>query len=145
MIRAARPSDMPALLALWLKSTTAAHPFITENYWKESLPSVRDVYLPNACTWVQDSGEIWGFISVIGPFFIGALFVHPDRLRQGVGRALMQYVQQRYTSLSLEVYQQNVQAIAFYQTMGFHAVESAWQRDTQRATWIMRWQAVQTP
>lgn len=145
MIREAGTHDMPALLALWLDSTTAAHPFISAAYWQQSLPCVRDVYLPNACTWVQDKSGITGFISVLETQFVGALFVRPDALRTGTGRGLMQAVQQHYPTLSLEVYQQNVRAVAFYHAMGFAIVESAWQPDTQHATWIMRWQAGQTP
>lgn len=145
MIREARAQDMPVLLALWLESTTAAHPFIRAAYWQESLPCVRDIYLPNARTWVQDEGSIRGFISVLEAQFVGALFVRPDALRSGTGRTLMQAVQQRYPALSLEVYQQNERAVAFYRAMGFTIAESAWQPDTQHATWIMRWQAGQTP
>ncbi|NDJ55846.1 N-acetyltransferase [Enterobacteriaceae bacterium 4M9] len=145
MIREAHARDMPALLTLWLESTTAAHPFIPATYWQESLPCVRDVYLPNARSWLSDTGGIQGFISVLEQQFVGALFVTPHALGQGTGRALMQTVQQCYPALSLEVYQQNERAVAFYRAMGFSVVESAWQPDTQHATWIMHWQAGQTP
>lgn len=145
MIREAHCGDMPTLLALWLESTIAAHPFIAPAYWQESLPCVRDIYLPNALTWVQDDDGIQGFISVLEQQFVGALFVRPAAQRQGTGRALMRSVQQRYPALSLEVYQQNLKAVAFYREMGFRVVEDAWQPDTQQATFIMRWQADQTP
>lgn len=145
MIREADACDMPALLALWLESTTAAHPFIPAAYWQESLPCVRDVYLPNARSWVSDQGGIQGFISVLEQQFVGALFVSPHALRLGTGRALMQTVQQHYPALSLEVYQHNARAVAFYRAMGFTVTESAWQPDTRHATWIMHWQAGQTP
>ncbi|GAB80619.1 Uncharacterized N-acetyltransferase YjaB [Shimwellia blattae] len=140
MIRRFHPQEMDALLALWLESTTQAHPFIDPGYWQESLPVVRHVYLPHACTWVWEGpGGLEGFISVLERQFIGALFVAPAHLGQGTGRALMHHVQQRFARLSLEVYQQNHRAVAFYLSQGFHIEDCAWQEETRLPTWIMNW------
>ncbi|VFS00851.1 acetyltransferase [Citrobacter koseri] len=51
--------------------------------------------------------------------FLGALFVTPDAIRRGIGKALVQHVQQRFTALSLEVYQKNQSAVNFYHALGF--------------------------
>ncbi|ELY2766811.1 N-acetyltransferase [Cronobacter malonaticus] len=148
MIRAQRPSDRDAILSLWLASTTAGHPFIQPDYWRASLPIVRDVYLPGACTWVdEDHGKLRGFISVMHENFIGALFVEPDAAGKGIGTALLTQVQLQlqYDTLHLEVYQKNTRAVHFYHARGFRIEESAWQEETGHPTWIMRWQADQTP
>ena len=145
MIRAARSDDLPALLELWLVSTTQAHPFIDENYWLESLGLVREVYLPGAQTWVWEDNGLKGFISVMDARFIGALFVAPDALSQGIGKALIRHVMARFPDLSLEVYQKNTRAVHFYHRQGFRIEESTWQEETHHPTWIMRWQADQTP
>lgn len=145
MILAARSDDLPALLELWLVSTTQAHPFIDESYWLESLGLVREVYLPGAQTWVWEDNGLKGFISVMDARFIGALFVAPDALSQGIGKALIRHVMARFPDLSLEVYQKNTRAVHFYHRQGFRIEESAWQNETHHPTWIMRWQADQTP
>jgi putative acetyltransferase len=146
MIRPLVPqADISPLLTLWLESTTLAHPFIPTSYWHESLPAVRDDYLPHARSWVWDDGALRGFVSVMNERFVGALFVAPECARRGIGGALLRHAQSRYPRLSLEVYQQNTRAVAFYQAQGFRVVESAWQRDTRHHTWIMLWQAGQTP
>ncbi|EOT1181506.1 N-acetyltransferase [Cronobacter sakazakii] len=146
MIRAQRPSDRDAILSLWLASTTAGHPFIQPDYWRASLPVVRDVYLPGACTWVDENGgTLRGFISVMHENFIGALFVAPDCEGTGIGTALLTHVQSQYDTLNLEVYQKNTRAVNFYHALGFRIEESAWQEETGHPTWIMRWQADQTP
>ncbi|WNN48677.1 N-acetyltransferase [Siccibacter colletis] len=144
MIRAARSDDLPALLELWLVSTTQAHPFIDESYWLESLGLVREVYLPGAQTWVWEENGLKGFISVMDARFIGALFVAPDALSQGIGKALIRHAMARFPDLSLEVYQKNTRAVHFYHRQGFRIEESAWQEETHHPTWIMRWQADQT-
>lgn len=145
MIREFHSADMTPLLELWLESTIYAHPFIPERYWHESEEVVRDVYLPAARTWVwEEEGALKGFVSVMEQRFLGALFVAPDTLRSGIGKALVQHVQQRFSVLSLEVYQKNQNAVNFYDALGFRIEDSAWQEDTQHPTWIMGWRADQT-
>lgn len=127
MIRKSQSEDMASILALWMKSTIYAHPFIEERYWHESEAIVRDVYLPAAQTWVwEENGQLKGFVSVLEARFVGALFVAPDALRHGIGKALLEYVQQRFPLLSLEVYQKNQSAVNFYHALGFRIEDSAW-------------------
>ncbi|HFZ8994706.1 TPA: N-acetyltransferase [Citrobacter freundii] len=146
MIRKCRAEDLAPVVALWLKSTIYAHPFIEARYWQESEPLVRNVYLPAAQTWVWEEKRVLkGFVSVLEERFLGALFVAPEALRRGIGTALVQHVQQRFPLLSLEVYQKNQGAVNFYHALGFRIDDSAWQEDTQHPTWIMSWQAGQTP
>jgi putative acetyltransferase len=76
--------------------------------------------------------------------FVGALFVARRSSGKASG-ALLNHVQQRFPHLSLEVYQKNVRAVNFYHAQGFRIEDSAWQDDTQHPTWIMSWQADQTP
>ncbi|MBE9687559.1 N-acetyltransferase, partial [Escherichia coli] len=89
-------------------------------------------------------GKLLGFVSIMEGRFLAAMFVAPKAVRRGIGKALMQYVQQRHPHLMLEVYQKNQPAINFYQAQGFHIVDCAWQDETQLPTWIMSWPVVQT-
>ncbi|WP_039057888.1 N-acetyltransferase [Enterobacter sp. Bisph1] len=146
MIRGWRNKNVSPLLSLWMESTRFAHPFIDVRYWQESEALVRDDYLPMAKTWVWEAhGELQGFISVMDEQFIGALFVRPAAIGQGIGKALMEHVKQRYSRLSLEVYQKNLRAVNFYHAQGFRIEGSAWQEETLHPTWIMNWRADQTP
>jgi putative acetyltransferase len=133
--------DTAPLLTLWMESTIYAHPFIDVSYWQESEPLVRDVYLPGARTWVwEEEGAMKGFVSVMDGRYVGALFVAPAFERCGIGGALLNHVKQRFSSLSLEVYQKNTRAVNFYHALGFRIEDSAWQEETRHPTWIMRWQ-----
>jgi putative acetyltransferase len=112
MIRPFQPGDIDPLLSLWLQSTISAHPFISPDYWRESLPLVRDEYLPQSRSWVAvQEGLLTGFISVMMDQFIGAVFVAPGYFRQGIGGLLMARAKQRYPVLSLEVYRLNRSAV----------------------------------
>ena len=146
MIGKWQSEDTAPLLSLWLESTTEAHPFIDASYWQANEAVVRDEYLPAAETWVwEENGTLCGFISVMQFQFVGALFIAPAFIGKGIGRALLNHVQQHYPYLTLEVYQKNVRAVNFYHAQGFRIEDSAWQDDTQHPTWIMSWQADQTP
>lgn len=146
MIRQWTAKQLDPILALWLRSTTFAHPFIAEQYWLESTALVRDVYLPAAQTWVwEEQGALLGFVSVMDDQFVGALFVDPQALHRGIGGALLNHVKKRYPMLSLEVYQKNSRAVNFYHALGFRIEDGAWQEETGHPTWIMRWEADQTP
>ncbi|MGM3175176.1 MULTISPECIES: N-acetyltransferase [Dickeya] len=141
MIRAYHTEDLDTLVPLWLESTTRAHPFIAPGYWQESEELVRNHYLPRAQTWVYETQQgIGGFISVMDQRFIGALFVHHSLYGHGAGAALMAHVQQRFPVLSLEVYQQNHRACAFYRKHGFMTVQESQQADTQACLLMMHWQ-----
>lgn len=146
MIRKWQSDDPAPLLSLWLESTTAAHPFINADYWRENEAMVRDVYLPAAETWIwEEDDKPLGFVSVMQAQFVGALFVSMPFIGKGIGHALLNHVQQRFPYLTLEVYQKNIRAVNFYHEHGFRIEDSAWQDDTQHPTWIMSWQADQTP
>ncbi|WP_369791028.1 N-acetyltransferase [Rouxiella sp. WC2420] len=129
-------------MLLWLRSTIAAHPFITQSYWFESAAMVRDTFLPQAMTWVAcnpENGEISGFISVISEQFIGALFVRDTFHGCGVAQQLMATAKAVHDKLLLEVYQQNHRAVAFYQKEGFTITADTCHPGTGLQTWIMGW------
>ncbi|AHM71285.1 N-acetyltransferase [Yersinia hibernica] len=151
MIRAYQPDDLESLMQLWLTSTIAAHPFIAEQYWHESAALVRNTYLPAARTWVylpQDvhpqavDGEntIAGFISVLEEQLVGALFVDQSYYGKGVGKILMNYIQQHYNALTLEVYQQNHRAYHFYRKQGFIVTDLDHNAETKSIILTMHWQ-----
>ncbi|PWC12319.1 N-acetyltransferase [Brenneria roseae subsp. americana] len=140
MIRAYREQDLASLMSLWLESTTLAHPFINEEYWRESAGQVRDVYIPQSQTWVYEEQEqIIGFISVLDACFIGALFVEQRFHGKHIGAALIRHVRQYFPLLLLEVYQRNERACAFYRKQGFVVAAEHFNHETQATTLIMQW------
>ncbi len=58
---------------------------------------MRDAYLANAQNWVwEEDSKLLGFVSIMEGRFLAAMFVAPKAVRRGIGKALMQYVQQRH-------------------------------------------------
>lgn len=135
MIRAFRPQDLNPLMSLWLESTTLAHPFISADYWRESAALVRDIYLPGHKPGYIKTGSGWRVLSACWKAVLSA----PYSCGGMTGAALIQYAQQQFSLLSLEVYQQNGRACAFYRKHGFVVVAENFNRETRATTLIMQW------
>ncbi len=78
MIRPYHPTDSDAVLDLWLKASILAHDFVPESFWREQLPAMRELYLPQAETLVlEEKGQVLGFAS-LHEQRLAALFVSPE-------------------------------------------------------------------
>ncbi|MER3477191.1 MAG: GNAT family N-acetyltransferase, partial [Leptolyngbya sp. ERB_1_2] len=124
-IRSAVPEDHLALLDIWLGSVQKTHQFLTETDIQTLLPTVRDyLALPNLDLWVlcTDDGRAIGFMS-LAESSIEALFIAPDWLRCGGGRALLAHARAvPGRPLRVDVNKQNSEAVQFYRASGFSVV-----------------------
>lgn len=140
MIRKATASDINKIMQIWLEASTKAHDFIGKCYWEQKLAEVRDVYLPQAETFIyEDKHQIKGFVSVILDNFIGALFVDVNHQNKGVGGKLLNYVRQSRPNLTLRVYAENKNAIKFYQKQAFKIVAQKKDDATGQDELILSW------
>jgi putative acetyltransferase len=146
-ISQAKKDDWDAIIPFWLQCSIAAHPFIDATHWHESAAILRHSLLPKAVTWlVRDTAknQIIGFSSVVQQQFLGTFFISSEHHGRGVAQQLMAYTKKSARQLFLEVYQQNLRAIAFYQKEGFHIVNHNKQPTTKLPTWIMLWENAST-
>lgn len=120
-IRAANADDHEALLAIWLASARRTHHFLDEGEILALLPAASD-YLksPGHALWVLcDEGIPIGFLG-LGVASIESLFIAPERMRRGGGRALLAHARALSSArLTVDVNEQNVEALAFYRASGF--------------------------
>jgi len=120
-IRKGRPEDHEALLDLWKRSVTATHRFLAEADIAALVPVVRDQALPALELWVivDADGLMAGFLGLSG-HSIEALFIAPEKLRRGHGRRLLELARRlRPDPLSVDVNEENPEALKFYQACGF--------------------------
>ena len=120
-IRPRVAADDPVLGALWERSVRATHDFLPEDDIQRLLPLVRDAYLPMPAldVWVyEDQNGIAGFIGT-GGHNVEMLFIDPDRRGQGIGRQLLDHARARHDTLTVDVNEQNPQAVGFYLHYGF--------------------------
>ncbi|GGE80998.1 GNAT family N-acetyltransferase [Stappia taiwanensis] len=118
-IRAFRAADTACLSEIWYRASIKAHSFLGRELLQDQRRQIEEIYLPQAETWAATiSQRPVGFIGLLDSF-IGGLFVDPAVQGCGIGRALVAHGLQLKQELTLEVYAQNSQAVAFYRHLGF--------------------------
>jgi putative acetyltransferase len=119
-IRPATVADHAPLLALWLASVRATHRFLAEDDIQALLPIVRDGALPNLEVWVMegDRGDLAAFVG-LADAHVEALFAAPAYFRRGCGKALLAHARALKGVLTVDVNEQNPDALAFYLANGF--------------------------
>jgi len=122
VIREYEPADCEEVLNVWANASAEAHPFLSREFLERERHNIPNVYLPNADTWVWESGgRVVGFMSLLGNE-VGALFVDPGAQRAGIGRALIGRARALRGGLEVEVFRDNLRGRAFYAKCGFEVM-----------------------
>lgn len=119
MIRKYTVNDTDALIDIWDNAESAAHPFLPKAVRDKVREYMRNIYLPNAETWVLEIDEApVGFIAMIGTE-IGGLFLNTSQHGKGMGRQMVDHVVAIKGPLTVEVFKENAIALPFYERYGF--------------------------
>lgn len=117
--RPAREDEYPALVQIWRRAVEATHTFLTKGDIDELEPQVRDLVLPNLDVSVATlDGDLVGWMGVQDSH-VEALFVDPWAHRRGVGKALLVSGTASFPVVTVDVNEQNPEALAFYEAQGF--------------------------
>ncbi|VVD84162.1 GCN5 family acetyltransferase [Pandoraea pneumonica] len=116
-------SEFDAITELWEASVRATHDFLSDDDIAWLRPRIRDDYLAAVTlrVFLDDAGAIRGFLGV-AQGNVEMLFVAPEARRQGIGAALLAYAVRELDCTSVDVNEQNPQALAFYQREGFEVI-----------------------
>ena len=139
MIRELRKADINQVADIWLDTNIKAHYFIPAQYWKSNLELVKELLLQATVYVYEDNQKIQGFIGLNGEYIEG-IFVSVEMQSHGIGRLLLDYIKNRKTKLSLNVYQQNTRAISFYKREGFEIKSYSLYKATGEKDYFMTWQ-----
>lgn len=121
-IRMSRPSESEQIIAIWRSAVDATHDFLQAEDRAEIEKEVIG-FFSETPVWVAVNAEDQplGF-SFLHEGHMEALFIDAAKRGQGVGKALVQHALSLYPNLSIDVNEQNQQALGFYQHMGFQVV-----------------------
>ncbi|MEP6574478.1 MAG: GNAT family N-acetyltransferase [Gemmatimonadota bacterium] len=121
-VRPAHGEDRERLLEVWERSVRASHSFLSENDIVTLRPLVAEELASDAVGWWvlanADDAPI-GFLGFAVDAIEG-LFIDPAFHRQGGGRLLVAHAQSLTSGpLTVDVNEQNIAALRFYETLGF--------------------------
>ncbi|RZK54102.1 MAG: GNAT family N-acetyltransferase [Pedobacter sp.] len=118
-IRSVSKSSYSILINIWEESVRATHHFLTE----DDIVHYRHKILSEYFDMVDLFGyfinkEIVGFVGINGDM-LQMLFLHPDAIGKGVGKALVNFAINKKRINNVDVNEQNEQAVGFYKHLGF--------------------------
>lgn len=118
-IRKATVSDGMKVMEVWRRAVDATHGFLKPDD-RRDIESEVAAFLPNAPLdlAVDEADSAIGFMLLDGGH-LEALFIDPAFHGKGIGRALVDEAVKRFPSLSTDVNAQNLQAVGFYEHLGF--------------------------
>lgn len=120
MIEVVEKADHLKLIDIWEASVRATHDFLAEADLQALKPLILTQYFAAVdlrCA-KDSSGEILGFCGVHDGN-IEMLFIAPAARGQGIGKLLAAYAIESQGARKVDVNEQNVQALGFYQHIGF--------------------------
>lgn len=118
-IRMSRPDEGDQVVAIWKSSVDATHDFLTADDRKEIEKEVVG-FFSETPVWVAVNADDQplGFM-FLHDGHMEALFIDAAARGLGVGKALLLHALSIYPNLTIDVNEQNQQAVGFYQHMGF--------------------------
>lgn len=124
LYRAATPEDAQAIAVLFRHTRQTCLPYLPVLYSaNDDVEFFSSHVLPEDAVWVAErAARIVGFCA-FGNGWLNHLYVHPSYQGLGIGGALLRIAMQSNAALTLWVFQQNAQAIRFYESHGFRLVE----------------------
>ncbi|MBS1779409.1 MAG: GNAT family N-acetyltransferase [Bacteroidetes bacterium] len=112
------------LLEVWEASVRATHHFLKEEdigFFKNMIVE-HEIFDDADITVARDAqNNIVGFVGVSGDS-LEMLFLHPGSIGEGVGKQLITYAIETQKVQRVEVNEQNVQAVQFYNHFGFKTI-----------------------
>ncbi|TVM15168.1 GNAT family N-acetyltransferase [Oceanidesulfovibrio indonesiensis] len=116
----ARTDDFAEILVVWEKSVRATHHFLSEEDIESFKPLILSEFLPAVALFClkDDSDRIHGFLGT-SEENIEMLFLDPNSRGKGYGRMLLDFAIKDLSASSVDVNEQNPEALGFYEHMGF--------------------------
>lgn len=119
LTRPSTPADTDRVVNIWRGAVDATHDFLDPDDRQAIETEVR-AFFPAAkfevAVDVQDFPV--GFM-LLDEAHLEALFISPDRRGEGIGTLLVQSAMHARETLTVDVNEQNIQAIGFYERLGF--------------------------
>jgi len=118
-IRPSTKNDVDRVLEIWRDAVDATHGFLPQED-RVAIEAEVVSFLPDAPLWVavDEQNKPLGWM-LLDEDRMEALFIDPVSRGEGVGRALVQHALSLRSPIFTDVNEQNLQAVGFYEHLGF--------------------------
>ena len=137
MIRKATKNDLKIIMDIWLSANVSAHNFISEEYWNNHFEEVRTA-ISSSEIYVFEDSVIKGFVGLKGNYIAG-IFIKEEFQSKGIGGKLIIFLKTFKPELILNVYEQNKNAVEFYEKHGFQISQKNVEEETGHIEYQMIW------
>lgn len=111
------------ILAVWEKSVLATHDFLTSTDFVEIKKLVNNINFNDFQVFcLTKKNVVLGFIGVADKK-VEMLFIDPKYFGQGLGQKLLSFAVKELNADKVDVNEQNINALKFYQKFGFETFE----------------------
>lgn len=122
-IIAYQKENLPRILEIWEAAVVATHDFLSATDFQAIRTLVYQMDFDPFTMYVAwDNNVLCGFIG-LQEDKVEMLFIHPEYFKQGIGRKLMEFVQEHHHTNQVDVNEQNIGAVAFYKRLGYEIAE----------------------
>lgn len=113
-----------AVVNTWESSVRATHHFLKDEdiEFFKSFVSGMDFNSMSVYCGINEQREVVGFLGVDN-HKLEMLFLHPDHIGKGLGKAMLDYAVQHLEANELDVNEDNQNAVAFYSKNGFEIID----------------------
>ena len=139
MIRLFNLDDLDDVMRIWLDCNLEVHNFIYKDYFISNYSYVKEQMKQSNIFVYENNGKILGFIGIDNGFIQG-IFVSKTSRSKGIGKKLIDYCKEKYSTLSLKVYEKNKRAINFYKNQEFRIYSKSVDIQTQQVEYDMVWE-----
>lgn len=139
MIRLFSLDDLDDIMKIWLNSNLEVHNFIDKYYFISNYSYVKEQMKQSNIFVYENNGKILGFIGIDNGFIQG-IFVSKTSRSKGIGKKLIDFCKEKYSTLSLKVYEKNKRAISFYKNQEFRIHSKSVDIQTQQVEYDMVWE-----
>lgn len=123
VIRAAKIADAQHVQKIYLANRKGAQADKVIEHWQKLLK--RD---KTHCLVAEVDYTILGYVmfrhETAHAVHISSLYVDPESQGQGVGKKLLDTIKLKASSITLEVFKDNIRALAFYEKNGFETIQT---------------------
>ncbi|WP_293943985.1 MULTISPECIES: GNAT family N-acetyltransferase [unclassified Sphingobacterium] len=120
--RLATIDDYPKIMEIWESAVKATHDFLSKEdfiHFKQSIPMD---YLPKLEVFLLTEKEMPIGFSAASEGNLEMLFIHNDYRGRNYGKQLLHFMKDVHGVTKVDVNEQNLQAIGFYEKLGFRKV-----------------------